>query len=136
MSFHSLLKIGIAYEEKVLKALHKKYPLATRISGQFVDYDIWIPELHKSVEVKFDKKSEETNNIIIEYERNNKPGDILTTKASYWCIHTASGFLWIKPIKIIECILREDCRHINVNNAKCYLIPIHILYSYSIRGEL
>lgn len=136
MSFQSLLSMGHNYEEKVLKALHKKYPLATRIHGQFVDYDIWIPELHESVEVKFDKKSEETNNIIIEYERNRKPGDILTTKANYWCIHTASGFLWIKPIKIIECILREECKDIKVNNARCYLIPIHVLYSYSIRGEL
>jgi hypothetical protein len=136
MNFQSLLNMGIEYEEKVLKTLKRKYPLATRIEGQFVDYDIWVPELHKSVEVKYDKKSEQTNNIIIEYERNNKPGDILTTKASYWCIHTASGFLWIKPIKIIECILREDCKDIKVNNAKCYLIPIITLHSYSIRGSL
>jgi hypothetical protein len=136
MNFQSLLNMGIEYEEKVLKTLKRKYPLATRIEGQFVDYDIWVPELHKSVEVKYDKKSEQTNNIIIEYERNNKPGDILTTRASYWCIHTASGFLWIKPIKIIECILREDCKDIKVNNAKCYLIPIITLHSYSIRGSL
>jgi len=136
MNFQSLLNMGIEYEEKVLKTLKRKYPLATRIEGQFVDYDIWVPELHKSVEVKYDKKSEQTNNIIIEYERNNKPGDILTTRASYWCIHTASGFLWIKPIKIIECILREDCKNIKVNNAKCYLIPIITLHSYSIRGSL
>jgi hypothetical protein len=136
MNFQSLLNMGIEYEEKVLKTLKRKYPLATRIDGQFVDYDIWVPELHKSVEVKYDKKSEQTNNIIIEYERNNKPGDILTTRASYWCIHTASGFLWIKPIKIIECILREDCKDIKVNNAKCYLIPIITLHSYSIRGSL
>jgi len=136
MNFQSLLSMGIEYEEKVLKTLKRKYPLATRIDGQFVDYDIWVPELHKSVEVKYDKKSEQTNNIIIEYERNNKPGDILTTRASYWCIHTASGFLWIKPIKIIECILREDCKDIKVNNAKCYLIPIITLHSYSIRGSL
>ena len=136
MNFQSLLNMGIEYEEKVLKTLKRKYPLATRIVGQFVDYDIWVPELHESVEVKYDKKSEQTNNIIIEYERNNKPGDILTTKASYWCIHTASGFLWIKPIKIIECILREECKDIKVNNARCYLIPIITLHSYSIRGSL
>lgn len=136
MNFQSLLNMGIEYEEKVLKTLKRKYPLAIRIVGQFVDYDIWVPELHESVEVKYDKKSEQTNNIIIEYERNNKPGDILTTKASYWCIHTASGFLWIKPIKIIECILREECKDIKVNNARCYLIPIITLHSYSIRGSL
>jgi hypothetical protein len=136
MNFQSLLNMGIQYEEKVLKTLKRKYPLATRIVGQFVDYDIWIPELHKSVEVKYDKKSEQTNNVIIEYERNNKPGDILTTKASYWCIHTAAGFLWVEPMKIIECILRENCKDIKVNNARCYLIPIITLHGYSIRGPL
>ena len=132
MNFKQLLNMGISYEEKVLKTLHKKYPLATRINGQFVEYDIWIPELHKSVEVKYDKRSETTNNIIIEYERNNKPGDILTSKADYWCIHTSTGFLWIKPIKIIECILREQCKTITIGRGKCYLIPIYILKSYSL----
>jgi len=102
MKFNELLSMGITYEEKVLKVLQKKYPLAKRIEGQFLDYDIWVPELHKSVEVKYDKRSETTGNIIIEYEKNNRPGDILTTKANYWCIHTSTGFLWIKPMKIIE----------------------------------
>ena len=131
MNFSQLLSMGISYEEKVLKVLHNKYPLAKRIEGQFLDYDIWIPELHKSVEVKYDKRSETTGNIIIEYEKNNKPGDILSTKADYWCIHTNTGFLWIKPMKIIECMLREDCREIKVGLGKCYLIPIHILKHYS-----
>lgn len=123
--------MGITYEEKVLKVLQKKYPLAKRIEGQFLDYDIWVPELHKSVEVKYDKRSETTGNIIIEYEKNNKPGDILTTKANYWCIHTITGFLWIEPLKIIECILREQCNKINVGSGKCYLIPVYVLRSYS-----
>lgn len=131
MRFSELLSMGISYEEKVLQLLHKKYPLAARIQGQFVDYDIWIPELHKSVEVKYDKRSETTGNIIIEYERNNKPGDILSTKADYWCIHTSTGLVWIQPLKIIECILREDCRAIKVGLGKCYLIPIYLLKSYS-----
>ena len=136
MSFAQKLNMGIEYEEKVLQSLKYKYPLATRIIGQWVDYDIWIPELHKSVEVKYDKKSEETNNIIIEFERNNKPGDILTTKADYWCIHSAYGYLWAEPIKIIECILREKCKVIQLKNARCYLIPIDIITAYCIRNEL
>ena len=131
MKFSELLSMGITYEEKVLKVLQKKYPLAKRIEGQFLDYDIWVPELHKSVEVKYDKRSETTGNILIEYEKNNKPGDILTTKANYWCIHTSTGFLWIKPMKIIECILREQCNKIKVGSGKCYLIPIYVLRSYS-----
>lgn len=136
MSFAKLLDMGISYEEKVLNALKNKYPLATRIDGQFKDYDIWIPEIHKSVEVKFDKASEQTNNIIIEYERSNNPGDILTTKADYWCIHSIEGFLWITPIKIIECILREECNSITVGRAKCYLIPLSIIKQYCVHQEL
>ena len=131
MKFSELLSMGISYEEKVLHVLKKKYPLSKRIEGQFLDYDIWVQELHKSVEVKYDKRSETTGNIIIEYEKNNKPGDILTTKANYWCIHTSTGFLWIKPLKIIECILREECKKITVGTGKCYLIPVYVLRTYS-----
>lgn len=133
MSFAKMLSIGIKYEEKVLNTLKKKYPLATRIEGQFLDYDIWIPEISKSVEVKYDKRSETTGNIIIEYEKNNKPGDILTTKADVWCIHTVNGYLWIKPLSIIECLLREEYKKIELNKGRCALIPLHVLYPYSLR---
>ena len=133
MNFSKMLKIGIEYEEKVLKALRKKYPLSTRIEGQFLDYDIWIPELHKSVEVKYDKRSETTGNIIIEFEKNNKQGDILTTRADVWCIHTIDGFLWIKPMSIVECILREDYKEIKINNGRCALIPLITLYHYRLK---
>lgn len=133
MNFSKMLKIGIEYEEKVLKALRKKYPLSTRIEGQFLDYDIWIPELHKSVEVKYDKRSETTGNIIIEFEKNNKQGDILTTRADVWCIHTIDGFLWIKPMSIVECILREDYKEIKINNGRCALIPLNTLYHYRLK---
>jgi len=131
MSFNKMLKIGIEYEEKVLNTLKNKYPLAVRIEGQFLDYDIWIPEISKSVEVKYDKRSETTGNIIIEFEKNNKRGDILTTKADVWCIHTLHGFLWIKPKKIIECMLREEYKEIKINKGRCALIPLSTLYKYS-----
>ena len=133
MSFAEMLSIGIKYEEKVLNTLKKKYPLAVRIVGQFLDYDIWIPEISKSVEVKYDKRSETTGNIIIEYEKNNKPGDILTTKADVWCIHTVNGSLWIKPISIIECMLRHNYREIKIYNARCALIPLKTLYQYRLK---
>lgn len=136
MSFAKQLKVGLDYEKKILKSLQKKYPLATRIVGQFVDYDIWIPEIGKSVEVKYDKKSEETNNIIIEFEKYNDVGDILLTKADYWCIHSPLGLIWITPIKIIECILREECKQIKFNNSRCYLINVHTLFKYAEKGEL
>lgn len=136
MSFATQLKIGLDYEKKVLKSLQKKYPLATRIVGQFVDYDIWIPEIGKSVEVKYDKKSEETNNIIIEFEKYNDVGDILLTKADYWCIHSPIGLLWITPLKIIECLLREDCKKITLQNSRCFLIAVDTLVKYSVKGEL
>jgi hypothetical protein len=136
MIFSKSLSMGINYEDKVVKLLRNKYPLTTRINGQFLDYDIWIPELHKSVEVKYDKRSETTGNIIIEYERNKKPGDILTTKADYWCIHTITGLVWIKPLKIIECILREECSPVKIKSAKCFLIPIPILKGYTKDSEL
>lgn len=61
-TFKEDLAIGKFGEEMVLQKIRKKYPCSVIIPGYFKGYDIWIPEIHKSVEVKYQKKM---RNIII-----------------------------------------------------------------------
>jgi hypothetical protein len=99
------LDAGKSVESMVLDLIKPKYPAATIIDGYFPGYDIWIPELYKSVEVKSDQKSQDTGNIVIEVEMFDKPSALFSTKADYWVIFDGFNFLWITPKKILECII-------------------------------
>ena len=70
-TFHEDLERGKAIERKSLDVIRKKYPCASLIDA-FKGYDIWIPELHKSIEVKYDPMSNETGTIVVEIEMNGK----------------------------------------------------------------
>lgn len=51
-----------------------------------IDGESWFHKLvtDKKIEVKSDRKTEETGNIYIEYESRGKPSGIKTTQADYW----------------------------------------------------
>jgi hypothetical protein len=98
-SFHKDLESGIAVERKVLGQIKKKYPCAVLING-FKGYDIWIPEIHKSVEVKADFKSNETGNVLIEIEMNGKPSALTTTKADWWVFYDGTYYAYTTPYRI------------------------------------
>jgi hypothetical protein len=81
-TFYQDLERGIDVEYKALAMIQKKYPCATIIHA-YKGYDIWIPELHKSIEVKYDPMSNETGNIVVEIEMNGKASALITTTADY-----------------------------------------------------
>lgn len=103
-NFKKDLQRGRKIEEKILDICKQKYPCSVLIDGKFKDYDLFIPETNKKLEIKGDYRSCETGNIIIELMMFGKPSALLTTKADYWVVYTGKELLWITPIKIIECI--------------------------------
>ncbi len=107
MSFQKDLQRGLEVEEIVLGILRKKYPSASLINA-FKGYDIWIPEIDKAVEVKYDPMSQETGNIVIEIEMYDKPSGLITTQADFWVFYDGEMFV-IMPVKhIFKCIF--DCK--------------------------
>tara|TARA_B110000503_G_scaffold134287_1_gene213037 strand:+ start:752 stop:1174 length:423 start_codon:yes stop_codon:yes gene_type:complete len=110
MTFETDLHKGIFIEKEVLLNLKKKYPSAVLVDA-FKGYDIWIPELNFGVEVKYDKMSNETGNIVLEYEFNGKDSGLLTTTAAYWVIYDGVFFKWFKPAQIIKCIFDSKKNH-------------------------
>ena len=71
--FKNSLAIGRTSEDEVCAKIRKKYPKAYVMQGYFKGYDIYVPETGKKVEVKQDKKSNFTGNIVVEIEFNGKP---------------------------------------------------------------
>lgn len=105
MEFKESLQEGIKYEIIVLGIIKEKYPSAHKIDGYCKEYDIYIPENDTKIEVKFDKKSLQTGNIVVEIEMFNKPSALFTTKSDYWVFCDGHELMWITPTKIKDVII-------------------------------
>tara|TARA_X000001388_G_C2159779_1_gene95727 strand:+ start:133 stop:585 length:453 start_codon:yes stop_codon:yes gene_type:complete len=135
-NFKKDLQRGRDIEEKILDICRQKYPCSVLIDGKFKDYDLFIPETNKKLEIKGDYRSCETGNIIIELMMYGKPSALLTTKADFWVIYTGLELLWTTPEKIIECITVNNINSRTltgqgdtVSKVAC-LIPIEIFKKY------
>ena len=104
-AFNRDLKIGEDGEEYILAIIRKKYPMAHKVSGKFKPYDIYIPEISSSFEVKTDSKAHLTGNVFIEIIYNYEPSGVLATKADKWAYITNDDVIYIKPERIKDCIL-------------------------------
>ena len=138
MNFEESLIIGQESEVIVLNQIKKKYPKAFIVEGYHKEYDIMIPEINKTVEVKKDFKSQYTGNIVIEVEMNNKPSGLSTTTADWWVIHPEEyELIWITPNKIKEMLDFEDLNVVDFIgkgddvSKLAYLVPIKYIYLYS-----
>lgn len=135
--FRDLAK-GEDIEYKVLNIIRDKYPKAYKIEGYFKDYDIFIPEIQKGIEVKSDLMSKDTGNIVVEIEFNGKPSALSTTKADYWIWYDGDYLTFFKPKDIHRCISENNLFYRkfigkgDVKEKKAYLIKKNILYKYAI----
>jgi hypothetical protein len=133
------LQRGEVIEMNVLSIIKKKYPKAYKVDGYFKDYDLYIPEINKSIEVKSDEKSKYTGNILIEVEFNDKPSALMTSKADYWVWWDGYAFKWFTRDLIHKCIkelnppLRKFIGKGDTKYKKAYLIKKEKLYNYSIK---
>jgi hypothetical protein len=97
------------------------------IDGYCKGYDIKVPEVNMTVEVKYDPKSEKTGNYLIEVEFNNEPSALTTTTADYWVIVDESYYAWIKPDALRDIVKDFQTREfIGDGDSKvkiAYLIP-------------
>ena len=100
MSFKEDLKAGREIEEYVLSIIQEKYPKAKIMEGYFKEYDIMIPEIDKTVEVKSDIKSLETGNYVVEVSFDGNPSALSTTTADYWVFYDSECLVWITPENI------------------------------------
>ncbi len=137
-TFERDLEYGEQIENNLLKIVQEKYPKAYKMKGYFKEYDIYVPEINKSIEVKSDRKSNYTGNIVVEIEFNSYPSALATSKADYWVWWDGVSFTWFELESIKKCIretkpkLRSFTAKGDTKEKKAYLIKKHILFSYSI----
>ena len=127
MSFKQDLEAGKVVEEYILKRIQKKYPQAKIMEGYFKEYDIIIPEINKTIEVKSDVKSLHTGNYVVEIAFNGEPSALSTTKADYWVFYDSECEVWIKPENIWRAVkgleIKEFIGKGDDKSKKAYLCP-------------
>ena len=127
MSFREDLEAGKKIEEYILKRIQKKYPQAKIMEGYFKEYDIIIPEINKTIEVKSDVKSLHTGNFVVEVEFDGKPSALSTTTADWWVFYDSKAEFWITPELIKHAVkdleLREFVGKGDTKSKKAYLCP-------------
>ena len=96
-TFSRDLKRGKKFEEKHLAIIQKTYPDAYMIDGYCKEWDIYIPSEKFGIEVKSDKMSQQTGNIVVEIKFNGKPSALSTTKAKYWIFDTGVDTIQLLP---------------------------------------
>jgi len=138
VNFADSLVEGKRSEQIILSMIHSKYPNAFIKEGYHKEYDIMIPEINKTIEVKKDFKSQYTGNIVIEIEMNNKKSALSTTTADWWVIHTDNCTLfWISPKDINKIIEKENFKPVefigkgDTISKIAYLIPKEYFFKYA-----
>lgn len=104
-NFRDSLTTGKSYENEVCEIIRRKYPKAFVVLGYCKEFDIFVPEVRKKVEVKMDIKSEETGNFVVEIEFNGKPSGLMTTTADYWVFIDLAHYYWVRPSNLKLIIL-------------------------------
>ena len=140
MKFNDSLSSGKQSENIILKMVQNKYPKAYIKEGYHKEYDIMIPEINKTIEVKKDFKSQYTGNVVIEMEMNNRPSGLQTTTADWWVFHLdETEIVWITLERLKEMIEFEDYNLVEFIgegdeiSKQAYLVPKKDLYMYSNR---
>jgi len=138
--FKDDLNIGQKYEEIILKRAKKNFPLAYIQKGKFKYWDIYIPEVNIALEVKYDLRNQTSGNILIEFECNDKPSGITTTKADFWVLFDKpdGDDIWFLTEDIRRCIYENNFKTKIIKgdkvgdpyDKKVYLIKKEILYKY------
>ena len=138
MKFNESLLSGKQSENIILKIVQNKYPKAYIKEGYHKEYDIMIPEIDKTIEVKKDFKSQYTGNVVIEMEMNNRPSGLQTTTADWWVFHlNKTEIVWITLERLKEMVEFEDYNLVEFIgegddiSKLAYLAPKKDLYMYS-----
>ena len=135
-TFNEDVPFGEEAEKQVLKLIREKYPNAYKIEGNFKYYDLFIPEINVSVEVKRDKGSNKSDNYFIEYECNGYNSWISSSRADFWAICDESNLIWIDKDKLKIISERHGRKWENTPEGghcpiKAYLVPKNCILEYA-----
>ena len=136
MSFQRDLKFGQKFEQ--LYCNYAKFTNFKISEYRFSDYDIIDYDTNTTYEVKADRLSHKTGNIVFEYECNNKPSGITTTKANIYVYFNILGEdyeIYEIPVYIIKSLLNDTVKKIkggDKNHSLMYVLKLALFEDYKV----
>ena len=138
-NFKDSLVIGHSSEDAVCAKINKKYPKAYVKQGYCKGYDIYVPETDKKIEVKQDKKSNFTGNIVVEIEFDGKPSALSTTESDYWVFDDGEIYMWITPETLRQIVLPMHAVTFTGNgdnkSKRAYLVKKDIIIKHALKVD-
>lgn len=131
--FNTSLSVGKIRENEICNFIRRKYSLAFVVDGYFKGYDIYIPEVDKSIEVKQDYKSYYTGNFLVEIEFEGIESGLSTTIADFWVFVDRQYYIWVTPETLWLLINERNLKPKkfigkgDTKEKKAYLIPRKML---------
>jgi hypothetical protein len=137
MQFKDSLLVGEQKEYLILDFIKRKYPNAYKVEGYCKECDIYVPECDMKIEIKFDKKSNHTGNLVVEIEMFNKPSALFTTKSDYWIFYDGFELMIIRPIDIKDVIIWNGLKAVtfigigDTQSKRAILVPKELIRNKS-----
>lgn len=137
-TFEESLREGKKVEMAVLSWIKKDYPQAHITEGKFKDYDILIPEINKTVEVKADFMSVKTGRFVIEISMGGKPSGLSSTRSDYWILCDGEVLITTTPSILRELIVTDNLNPVKFTakgdkkTKTVYLVPVDKLIETSL----
>jgi len=138
-SFQYDLVVGKEIELKHLKNIKQIFPDACIVEGYCKEWDIWVQSKNFGIEIKFDKMSQKTGNIVVEIMFDGKLSALSTTKAKFWFFDTG-----VKTIVVLVSELKELVKKFktvkftatgDTKQKEAYLIKQHFIEEICTRLE-
>ena len=137
MQFKDSLLVGEQKEYLILDFIKRKYPNAYKVEGYCKECDIYVPECDMKIEIKFDKKSNHTGNLVVEIEMFNKPSALFTTQSDYWIFYDGFELMIIRPIDIKDVIIWNGLKAVtfigigDTQSKRAILVPKELIRNKS-----
>lgn len=135
MAFKKDLEKGHLAEVSVLNFLRSKHPRSYRVAGNEPELDIIVAEEAVGVEVKYDPRSRETGNFVVEVY-HNKPSGILATRSDVWVFHDGIDQHWISTSVLIDAVLKQSISPAifraddDWHEKYVFLVPVEIIHQH------
>jgi len=138
MGFASDLKMGNEYEQKYLTMIdYDSYEIS---KGCFKPYDIKVMngDITTTYEIKADRMTARTGNVVIEYKCNGKPSGITSSEADYWVYFIVGTEEYIKiPTNVVRQFILEKKYKNSISGgdgyrSHMYLFPKNVFEDYLI----
>ena len=133
------LAYGKIVEEVHLKQIQKLFPDAYGIDGYCKEYDIYIPSAGFGIEIKSDRRSQHTGNLVVEIEMPpDNPSALSTTKAKYWIFYTGEKSIVVEVAKLRELVKKFKpvtfVGNGDTTSKRAYLIKQHFIEDIEVRN--